>query len=237
MYCEAIDLGTQSSAARSYLYAANGLYDPNISGTGHQPMGFDQMMTFYNHYCVLKATIKVQYSSEITTPQYEIHAGLGVTRASSPSTNWSLVCEEGNLIEGLIGGVSAGGGMPSPPFVNSVDIGKFQSVTYPLDDDTLKGTASANPSSLVYFVIYTSAPFAPGSSTDHVYANVTLEFDAVFSEPIPLAQSFSTLKKKAGEAVATDFETGGAVLVHMAAEDGKSGGPVPPIHRCCARHA
>lgn len=38
-----------------YTYGANCLYDPNISGTGHQPLGFDQMMAFYSRYRVLSS--------------------------------------------------------------------------------------------------------------------------------------------------------------------------------------
>uniref|UniRef100_UPI0040488A21 hypothetical protein n=1 Tax=Flavobacterium sp. TaxID=239 RepID=UPI0040488A21 len=42
-----------------------GLYDPDISGVGHQPLGFDQMMTLYDHYQVLgvKATFTIHYAS------------------------------------------------------------------------------------------------------------------------------------------------------------------------------
>jgi len=45
----------------SYVFRANGLYDPNYTSTGHQPMGFDQWSALYNHYVVLgsKMTVKV----------------------------------------------------------------------------------------------------------------------------------------------------------------------------------
>jgi len=45
----------------SYVFRANGLYDPNYTSTGHQPMGFDQWAALYNHYVVLgsKMTVKV----------------------------------------------------------------------------------------------------------------------------------------------------------------------------------
>lgn len=48
-------------ALGSYVFRANGCYDPNYTSTGHQPMGFDQWAALYNHYVVLgsKMTLKV----------------------------------------------------------------------------------------------------------------------------------------------------------------------------------
>lgn len=40
-------------------YRLNSLYDPDLSGTGKQPLGFDQYSTLYGRYRVLKAKIEV----------------------------------------------------------------------------------------------------------------------------------------------------------------------------------
>lgn len=40
-----------------YSFSANGLYDPNITGTGHQPMYFDQFSDMYDHYVVLRSYV------------------------------------------------------------------------------------------------------------------------------------------------------------------------------------
>jgi len=57
-------------ALGSYVFRANGIYDPNYTGTGHQPMGFDQWAALYNHYVVLgaKMTVKVLPSASSTAP-------------------------------------------------------------------------------------------------------------------------------------------------------------------------
>jgi len=57
-------------ALGSYVFRANGCYDPNYSSTGHQPMGWDQWSALYNHYVVLgaKMTLKVLPSASSTSP-------------------------------------------------------------------------------------------------------------------------------------------------------------------------
>ena len=47
-----LDVGAVGIPA-SYVFSANGLYDPNITGIGHQPRGFDQLMALYDHYVVI----------------------------------------------------------------------------------------------------------------------------------------------------------------------------------------
>ncbi len=77
-----------------------------------------------------------------------------------------------------------------PPFFrNAVKIADFQSIPDIMNDDTVKGTASGNPATNVYFVIYTVTNDAGGPSTPHVYGDVIIEYDAVFTEPLQIGQS------------------------------------------------
>ena len=51
-----------ASASYSYKFAINGLYDPDLSGVGQQPMGFDQFMAFYERYEVRSSKITCMVS-------------------------------------------------------------------------------------------------------------------------------------------------------------------------------
>lgn len=48
-YCEAIN----TDAGGGYIMNLNSLYDPNRTGTGHQPYGFDNLALLYNRYRVI----------------------------------------------------------------------------------------------------------------------------------------------------------------------------------------
>lgn len=43
-----------------HFFSCNGLYDPDITGLGHQPLYYDQLTALYNHYTVIKSSITIQ---------------------------------------------------------------------------------------------------------------------------------------------------------------------------------
>ena len=49
------------------IFQANSCYDPDFSGSGHQPMGFDQWMALYSRYRVHASTIRVTTINKSTT--------------------------------------------------------------------------------------------------------------------------------------------------------------------------
>ena len=54
-YVEFFSSNTGTAVPAVKYFSANGCYDPYISGTGHQPRGFDQWTAFYDHYCALRS--------------------------------------------------------------------------------------------------------------------------------------------------------------------------------------
>lgn len=56
-YCSYVTLDPTLVAPAYNDFQLNSLYDPNITGAGHQPYGFDQLMTYYDHYLVIKASV------------------------------------------------------------------------------------------------------------------------------------------------------------------------------------
>ncbi len=53
-------LFTNISGLGTYVYSMNNIFDPNITGTGHQPLGHDQWATFFSKYEVLASRIKIK---------------------------------------------------------------------------------------------------------------------------------------------------------------------------------
>jgi hypothetical protein len=68
-YSENITLttGTAGIYGTIQTYRLNSLYDPNLSGTGHQPYGFDEVVNIYGRYCVTDVEIQLTLSGSQNT--------------------------------------------------------------------------------------------------------------------------------------------------------------------------
>lgn len=85
--------------AYQYMFNLNSLFDPNRTGIGHQPYGYDQLAGLYNRYRVIKTSYVI---SGIQT--------------DSPGTNIRLACQPANDII-LYGNVSAMCEAPRAKFI------------------------------------------------------------------------------------------------------------------------
>ncbi len=73
-YTEQISLDPGAAAVAHFLFRANSMFDPNSTGGGHQPVGFDQWAIFYNFYSCISSKIKVTFFS--TDPSEALTNGI-----------------------------------------------------------------------------------------------------------------------------------------------------------------
>lgn len=66
-YVETIPITESTLSYANYLFSCNNIYDPNTTGTGHQPYGHDQWAALYNHYEVLGSKITVIATASLAT--------------------------------------------------------------------------------------------------------------------------------------------------------------------------
>lgn len=55
---------SDAGAEFDYVFRANSLFDPDLTGTGHQPRGFDQWATFYGQYKVHSCGYHVEFAAD-----------------------------------------------------------------------------------------------------------------------------------------------------------------------------
>lgn len=166
-----------------YVFSMNGLYDPNITGVGHQPIGFDQLVgVMYDHYTVIGAKITVTATNTDTTyPQ-----DLVVFLKDGPTTTTDVTDMVENGMCKYKTMSPAGSGGCTQKVVLNCNTSKFFGKKV-LQEVQFAGTNSANPAEQVYAHVVI-APGAP-QDTSSVYVNVQIDFISVLTEPKQLIGS------------------------------------------------
>jgi hypothetical protein len=72
-YSQLLAITTAGVGVPGYqVFRMNSIYDPDLSGVGHQPLGHDELIQFYNKYVVKAITWSVTYSNQSTTDYADV---------------------------------------------------------------------------------------------------------------------------------------------------------------------
>lgn len=157
------------------VFAANGLYDPDITGVGHQPRGFDQLMTLYAYATVIAAKCSVTFMPADGQANNYI-GGILLSETATADGDFSNIMENRNRVYKPIT-VNSEGRTLTKKFSTK----KFMGVSHPMSEYSLRTSAAANPAQMAYFHVFVGNPsFADGGAVE---ASIVLEYICVFSEP------------------------------------------------------
>jgi len=182
-----------AGAISNYFISANGIFDPNVTGTGHQPMGFDTMMTYYEQYTVMASKITVCFCNNSLQA---VRAGISLTPDTTAGVIGDIV--ENGLIKfvaldapnvGTPGACAGGGGARIKSVSMDCNVASYfgrKTQREMLNDTNLYGTAGANPTEQVYFDIITWGAFSADNTT--VLLDFVVEYDVIFWEPRKVSQ-------------------------------------------------
>ncbi len=186
-YAEKITMNAPAGASASYRFSCNGMYDPNRSGVGHQPMGFDQFVgVLYDHFTVIAAKITVTAMSQTTTvPQANQIMSIQIRDTSTATTPIERAIEQGRAVYGHIG--SSSGSAAVLKLTHKVAPHKFLGRSHPLSDPDLKGNNTADPAEECFFEINVASQ--DGDDPEDLDLLVVIEYTAILTERVRLLQS------------------------------------------------
>ena len=164
-----------------YVFSANGLYDCDVSGTGHQAMLFDQYIgVLYNHYTVIGSKITV-YFANTDTGHSQICGVRLSDRATEVTNSMQLLENEGGVYK--LYGPNIGSGNSSPCTMKCNPPRYLSSSKGALSNDQLRGDQTANPSEQAYWHVFCMADDGV-SDAGAVNCTVVIEYIAILTEPI-----------------------------------------------------
>lgn len=157
-YGEAHSTTLAANTLNNYVYRLNSLFDPDFSGTGRQPMYFDQFCgatSPYRKYRVLGAKIKVTYA--ITSPPDLVTANVSPVMVAlyTAQVNSTNIVDQNDIIEksgsnyGILGDKS--GGNSTVTLTNTYSPRK--DMAQDPRDDTLASLYNNNPANPFYAMV------------------------------------------------------------------------------------
>lgn len=163
-----------------YKFNVNSLFQPNVTGGGHQPMGFDQLCAFYNRYRVHKTHFKV-----ICAPQVGGATLLVALALTNTNTSYTALSTAAESTFGR-----AGYAVSECPYRNNgvINLAELngKSKTQYITDDLTAGTVSTSPTETLE--LHCVVANQTGLSQP-VILSVQFLFEAEFYDPVQLAQS------------------------------------------------
>lgn len=186
VYTETVSLDPAAGVSADHVFRANDCFDPNSTGAGHQPMGYDQMMALYSHFCVTGSKIQVftcgaqggaYYAAVALRGDNTSMGGQTIDQiAEQPQTSFRLIYQGGDyqLARGNV-------------LTKKFSAKRFFRTRDPVGDEQYNGTAAASPAEMAYYHVMLAPIAAENLSAQSVF--VKIQYHVVFSEPKILAQS------------------------------------------------
>lgn len=174
-------------AGTYHTFALNNVYDPDFTGVGLQPLGFDQYSQFYGRYRVIGLRYVITIGN-ITTPNaYPIMAGLYASPQSTlPASPDAWTVQPTTSARSAVVSVP-GGGKDVVRFSGKIDIPASLGVTRQeyLDEADFAGTTGGGPARQAYLHVYGIGLTVAAS----VYFQLQLWYDTEFIQPVALSMS------------------------------------------------
>lgn len=177
-YTTTVTLSPSTGTVAKHNFVANGLFDPDHTGVGHQPRGFDQLMALYKHYTVTKCVMKVwagasgfTTGSNYTPFQLTIaedNRALTITDPEDFQEKSRLVTRLQNVQN-----------TPSHPLKYTCYPQRRLGNNNP-GNDSDKGDVTSNPEDKIFLRL--GAFFLESAASGDIQCQVQLDFTTIFSE-------------------------------------------------------
>lgn len=191
-YCQEFSLNPVAASTDVQVFRANCCYDPDFTGLGHQPIGFDQLMLAYDHFSVLGSSIRVINTSPVTTNVTPAYWGVLLsdngTSAAAASNIEHLMELPGQLMsQGMAGYVWTRGHKQGNTLTRKFSAKKFFGKKNIIGAADYRGNAGASPNEQAFFEVWAASPH--GVDPGLCYFRVVLDLIVAFTEPKGIPQS------------------------------------------------
>ena len=177
-----------ASNAIDYQYRGNSLFDPDYSGTGTQPLMFDQIKTIYGRYRIIASSIKVTFTN-IGGNNVNARAFIVPTyNTTSPGSSANGVCQQKHSKERFIGSANGGHGIATlKHYMTTSRVNGLQKRAI-MSENGYAAEPSTNPVNSWFWNVMAFSTDG-SASLANIYVDVKMKFYTVWSNPAILGLS------------------------------------------------
>lgn len=184
VYADNLVITSTTGILQDYVFRANSIFDPDLTGVGHQPMGHDQWQGLFQHYAVLGSRISCSWNDGGTANTQSVAVGTYLS-----AVNTTAYTDTATFIEAGKGMVRNYTGRAVRPVSTAANFSakKFFNVSDVKDNiDRLGALMGANPQEDALFHVFAQAR---SGGTESLNLTVKIEYIVLFSEPKNLGPS------------------------------------------------
>jgi hypothetical protein len=190
VYTDFLTKSLVSVTGIDHVYSGNGLFDPDITGTGSQPANFDDFSAIYSRYRCYGSSMDVLMSTPgSSTGTGQFFAGLAARHLSTAKVTlgnqMDVISQPMSTSMMFNGGLAVKQGSSYSPslFMSQTASHVLGYDTVAIStDDTLGSVTSANPSHQWYWHIFASMSDQTSSGT--IWIRVKITYDVEFFDRV-----------------------------------------------------
>jgi len=173
---------TGSAAPVAQVYILNSLYDPDLSGTGHQPSFYDFYQSMYSRYCVMgaSAVLDIENETAIAVSVACVYTDTNIGGQSVETFTESMRCKA--AIVGPSGAVNT-----KRLVMPAVTMSQIMGQAIISSDTSMYSSVGASPSDSAFMLFKCAA--TDSSTTITVRVKFTILFDCLFKDVNPSQSS------------------------------------------------
>lgn len=155
------------------VFSANGMFDPDITGVGGQPLGYDQWSAFYQRYRVLASSCEATWSTPDagSNDAQTLRICLVPSSIASTFTNFEAAASQPYAKSRYVNGVIPNGAAILRSTMESAVMNGMTKQGILTNDET-SALTSANPSDQWYWHCYMSTVDSTASASGFVFGTV-----------------------------------------------------------------
>jgi len=171
---EGLFLSSVAGTVNKYFFSCNSIFDPDRTGTGHQPLYRDTYAGIYDHYAVVRSHCTVRYVNQNASNAWNV--GLVIEDDTAGSTVVDTIAEQSLSKSTFMTPLSGNNSMhvinKNWDCVSGLSIDPYTSELYKTD-------FVSNPTEEQFYCIWGNDA---GAGTSNLLFQVELVYDCIFTE-------------------------------------------------------